>query len=122
MSQADANGQVTFKYHLVFAGLTWEGKPNFYHVEGEHWKPGGQDANGGSLPDGWQVLGHSIEVTFQVPADFNPMTAAIAGLDEEIQAVRAAAELKVQELTQKKNDLLMLGHTASTEAFPYVPF
>lgn len=122
MAQADENGVVSGTFALVFTGMNSDGKPNFYVVEGDYWKPGGKDVNGPALPEGWLVLDAGTTVGLQVPADFNPMAAAIASLDEEIQSVRAAAELKVRELLQKKNDLLMLGHSAPTEAFPDIPF
>lgn len=122
MAQANASGVVETTFVLVFTGVQSDGQPNFCVVEGDYWKPGGTDVNGGALPEGWLILDSKTTVSLPIPANFNPTAAAIAGLDQEIQSVRATAELRVQELVQKKNDLLMLGHYAPTEAFPDIPF
>lgn len=114
MAQADEYGRVQSQYHLVFTGLDHEGNPNYYAVEGTYWKPGGKDANPSGLPDGWLVLDSSAVVYLTVPEGFNPLAAAVAGIDEEIQSVRAKAELAIQDLIHKKNELLMLGHNGGS--------
>lgn len=122
MTIPNAEGKVTATFHLCFTGLTHNGLPNFYHLEGKGWKPGGKEVNPYGLPDGWRVLDVSTTIELQVPADFNPVAQAIAGIDDEIQSVRAEAELKVQSLVQKRNDLLMLGHEATKTTFEDIPF
>jgi hypothetical protein len=61
----------------------------------------------GSMPDGWVNVCEMI-VAFTIPADFNPIAAAIAVIDKQKAAALEAYQKRVAELNTQLEQYLAL--------------
>ena len=108
---------------IYLTGIRSDGEPSFTTLTGSYYAPDEEGKISVNLPDGWKYVTSKI-VHIDLPQDLNPIQAAIAGIDESIESIRAEAEVKVQNLLRQKSDLMMLGFAAPgvVEEFPNVPF
>ncbi|MDS1141744.1 hypothetical protein RE432_14985 [Pusillimonas sp. SM2304] len=59
------------------------------------------------------VVVEPIEIEYEIPADFNRVAAEVAALDKQIEAVRGEFTAKLQDLSDKKAQLLCIENGVS---------